>query len=400
MSPAERTVAVIVVAAGSGVRLGQQRPKAFVELVGLTLLERAVSTLALLSEPVQVVVAAPSGHEKFARDIADRALGSSANAVSVVTGGVTRHESVLAALAALEPGVTTVLVHDAARCLTPVEVVERVIADVRESGQGVVPGLPVTDTIKVISGSLNFGGTVTSTVDRSSLLAVQTPQGFPRRDLESAYQAARTADYTDDAGVFTGAGFTVRTCTGDERSFKITTPADLARAQALLLGVDGARVRVGTATDTHAFTEHTGLRLAGLDWPDELALAGHSDGDAVAHAIVDALLVAAGLGDIGGMVGVDDPQYAGASGEVFVREAVRRLAEAGFTPVNVTAQIVGNRPRFAGRRDEAERVLSSWVGAPVTLSATTTDGLGLTGEGRGISVVATALVELFAPTSN
>ena len=120
----------------------------------------------------------------------------------------------------------------------------------------------------------------------------------------------------------------------------------------------------------------------------------------MAHAIVDALLVAAGLGDIGGMVGVDDPQYAGASGEVFVREAVRRLAEAGFTPVNVTAQIVGNRPRFAGRRDEAERVLSSWVGAPVTLSATTTDGLGLTGEGRGISVVATALVELFAPTSN
>ncbi len=400
MSPAECTVAVIVVAAGSGVRLGQQRPKAFVELVGLTLLERAVSTLALLSEPVQVVVAAPSGHEQFARDIADRALGSSANAVSAVTGGVTRHESVLAALAALEPGVTTVLVHDAARCLTPVEVVERVIADVRESGQGVVPGLPVTDTIKVISGSLNSGGTVTSTVDRSSLLAVQTPQGFPRRDLESAYQAARTADYTDDAGVFTGAGFIVRTCAGDERSFKITTPADLARAQGLLLGVDGARVRVGMATDTHAFAENTGLRLAGLDWPDERALAGHSDGDAVAHAIVDALLVAAGLGDIGGMVGVDDPQYAGASGEVFVREAVRRLAEAGFTPVNVTAQIVGNRPRFAGRRDKAERVLSSWVGAPVTLSATTTDGLGLTGEGRGISVVATALVELFAPTSN
>jgi 2-C-methyl-D-erythritol 4-phosphate cytidylyltransferase/2-C-methyl-D-erythritol 2,4-cyclodiphosphate synthase len=107
---------------------------------------------------------------------------------------------------------------------------------------------------------------------------------------------------------------------------------------------------------------------------------------------VDALLIAAGLGDIGGIVGVDDPQYAGASGEVFVREAVRRLAEAGYRPVNITAQIIGNRPRLAGRRAEAEEVLSTWVGAPVTLSATTTDGLGFTGEGRGIAVVATALV--------
>jgi 2-C-methyl-D-erythritol 4-phosphate cytidylyltransferase/2-C-methyl-D-erythritol 2,4-cyclodiphosphate synthase len=184
----------------------------------------------------------------------------------------------------------------------------------------------------------------------------------------------------------------VQTCAGDERSLKITTPADLARAHALVLGVDGHRVRVGSATDTHAFAEVKGLRLAGLDWPDEFALAGHSDGDAVAHAIVDALLIAAGLGDIGGMVGVDDPQYAGASGEVFVREAVRRLADAGYQPVNVSAQIIGNRPRFSGRRTEAEGVLSEWVGAPVTLGATTTDGLGLTGEGRGIAVVATALV--------
>jgi 2-C-methyl-D-erythritol 4-phosphate cytidylyltransferase/2-C-methyl-D-erythritol 2,4-cyclodiphosphate synthase len=392
MSTTERTVAVIVVAAGSGVRLGHDRPKAFVELAGVALLERAVGTLGVLTEPVQVVVVAPAGLETSAREMAERALGSSHSSLAVVAGGATRHESVEAGLAALEPGVTTVLVHDAARCLAPADVFERVIADVRSSGHGSVPALRVSDALKVISGDLNSKGALASTVDRSAIVAVQTPQGFPRAALEKAYEASESIDYNDDSDVFIRAGMVVQTCAGDERSLKITTPADLARAQSLLLGVDGSVVRVGTATDTHAFSSDKGLRLAGLDWPDEFALAGHSDGDAVAHAIVDALLVAAGLGDIGGMVGVDDPQYAGASGEVFVREAVRRLTDAGFLPVNVTAQIIGNRPRFSGRRAEAEAVLTSWVGAPVTLSATTTDGLGLTGEGRGIAVVATALL--------
>jgi 2-C-methyl-D-erythritol 4-phosphate cytidylyltransferase/2-C-methyl-D-erythritol 2,4-cyclodiphosphate synthase len=392
VSHVERTVAVIVVAAGAGVRLGHNLPKAFVSLAGSTLLERAVATLGLLAEPVQVVVVAPAGSEGSALDIAQRAIATSGSPVTVVTGGATRHESVAAGLAALEPGVTTVLVHDSARCLTPVDVFDRVIADVRRTGHGVVPGVRVSDAIKVVSGDLLEGGTLLSTIDRETMLAVQTPQGFPRDALETAYAAANSVEHTDDAGVFTAAGMIVQTCPGDERSLKITTPADLARAQALILGINGDRVRVGSATDTHAFVETVGLRLAGLDWPDEFALAGHSDGDAVAHAIVDALLIAAGLGDIGGMVGVDDPQYAGASGEVFVREAVRRLAEAGYRPVNVTAQIIGNRPRLAGRRAEAEEVLSTWVGAPVTLSATTTDGLGFTGEGRGIAVVATALV--------
>jgi 2-C-methyl-D-erythritol 4-phosphate cytidylyltransferase/2-C-methyl-D-erythritol 2,4-cyclodiphosphate synthase len=392
VSRAERTVAVIVVAAGSGVRLGRDLPKAFVDLAGRTLLERAVGTLGVLTEPVQVVVVAPAGLESAARETAERALGESECSLVVVVGGATRHESVTAGLAVLEPSVTTVLVHDAARCLAPADVFELVVQQVRSSGHGVVPALRVSDALKVISGDLSSNGTLASTVDRSAIVAVQTPQGFPRADLEKAYGASESIDYNDDSDVFIRAGLVVQTCAGHERSLKITTPADLARAHALVLGVDGDRVRVGSATDTHAFSEATGLRLAGLDWPDEFALAGHSDGDAVAHAIVDALLIAAGLGDIGGMVGIDDPRYAGASGEVFVREAVRRLADAGFQPVNVTAQIIGNRPRFSGRRTEAEGVLSEWVGSPVTLGATTTDGLGLTGEGRGIAVVATALV--------
>lgn len=150
--------------------------------------------------------------------------------------------------------------------------------------------------------------------------------------------------------------------------------------------------RVGSGFDVHAYDADAPLRLAGLDWPGEPGLSGHSDGDAVCHAIVDALLAAAGLGDIGGLVGVDRPEVAGAASTGFVRLALERLSDAGFTPVNVSVQIVGNRPKFAPRREEAQRVMSELVGAPVSLSATTTDHLGFTGRGEGLAAIATALV--------
>ncbi len=152
-------------------------------------------------------------------------------------------------------------------------------------------------------------------------------------------------------------------------------------------------IRVGTGFDVHAYDEAAPLRLAGLDWPGEPGLSGHSDGDAVCHAVVDALLSAAGLGDIGGLVGVDDPETEGAASTGFVRLALERLSAAGFAPVNVSVQIVGNRPRFAARRDEAQRAMSELVGAPVSLAATTTDHLGFTGRGEGLAVIATALIE-------
>jgi 2-C-methyl-D-erythritol 4-phosphate cytidylyltransferase/2-C-methyl-D-erythritol 2,4-cyclodiphosphate synthase len=143
----------------------------------------------------------------------------------------------------------------------------------------------------------------------------------------------------------------------------------------------------------YAFADVGELSLAGLSWPGERPLAGHSDGDAVAHAIVDALLSAAGLGDIGSMFGTDDPRFAGASGEVFLRAAVERLHAAGFVVVNVAVQLVGNRPRFAPRRTEAEGVLSALVHGPVSIAATTTDALGFTGRGEGVTAIATALIE-------
>ena len=390
-------VGIIVVAAGSGTRLGAGAPKGFVGIDGHTILRHALERV--FAAPYgQVVVVVPSGREGDALSEALEAAGDRRDLVTIVPGGTTRQASVQAGLAALWADVEVVLVHDAARALTPPEVFERVVAAVDAGRAGAVPVMPVVDTIKRVDGPEIVGA-----VDRSELSAAQTPQGFRRDILEAAYAAA-TADFTDDAALVADAGHAIAAVPGHPLAFKITTADDLERARGLVsshpiaattarLEHDAPLPRIGLGTDVHAFGGDGTLWLAGLEWPGEQALAGHSDGDAVAHAVVDALLAAAGLGDIGTHFGTDHPEYAGAHADVFLARTLGLLGEAGWRVGNVSVQVQANRPRFAARRAEAEAALSAALGgAPVSVSATTTDGLAFTGRGEGVSAFAVALV--------
>jgi len=386
-------VGVIVVAAGSGTRLGAGMPKAFVHVQGWTVLDHALARISEAESVGTVVVVVPESRvrdaERRARLILRDRIADPRVELLVVAGGASRQDSVARGLAALPAGVDVVLVHDAARALAPAALFDRVAAEVAASCAGVIPVLPVADTIKRVHRDR-----VVETLDRGELVAVQTPQGFPREVLERA-TAAAAREETDDAALVAALGVPVRTVPGDERAFKITTPADLERAR-LLLGPDWEVIgrRAGVGTDAHAFSEDPAatLWLGGLEWPGEPGLAGHSDGDVVAHAIVDALLGAAGLGDIGAAFGTDDPEAAGAHADWFLPRTVARVLVAGFEVENVSVEVIGNRPRLGPRRAELEARLTALVGAPVSVSATTTDGLGITGEGRGLAAIATALL--------
>jgi 2-C-methyl-D-erythritol 4-phosphate cytidylyltransferase/2-C-methyl-D-erythritol 2,4-cyclodiphosphate synthase len=400
ITPSPR-VAVVVVAAGSGTRLGAGEHKAFVGLGRHTILRHALDGVFAAHETAQVIVVAPEGREGEAEtDLfeAAAAAGASRDLVSVVTGGATRQESVAAGLDALWPGIEIVLVHDAARALTPGAVFDRVVSAIDRTNWGIVPVVPVVDTIKRLEGDR-----ITGMVDRSQLAAAQTPQGFARASLEAAYRVA-DHEYTDDAALMADAGHPIGVVDGEALAFKITTPADLERARALVaehplpaipvsLDRTPRSPRVGVGTDVHAFSGSGTLWLAGLEWPGEPALSGHSDGDAVAHAIVDAVLSAAGLGDIGTHFGTDRPEFEGAHADAFLTHTLGLVGEAGWAVGNVAVQVRANRPRFAERRAEAERALSEALGgASVSLSATTTDGLGFTGRGEGVEAVAVALL--------
>ncbi len=376
-----RDLAVIVVAAGRGERLKSDKPKAFVEINGRTILAHSLLPITELQNLSQVVIAAPDSYLSDTIEISNQFFDEAVQ-VTVVAGGETRQQSIANALAQVNSEI--VLVHDAARAFATTKLFTAVEEKVRNSKQAVIPAIQIADTVKRVSDEQ-----VLETVDRSSLRSAQTPQGFITVDLKRAYADA-TNDFTDDAALFQSLGKKVLYVTGESNAAKITTPDDLGVVLARLNGPG----RTGIGTDVHRFSEDPTkkLFLGTIEWPGVPGLDGHSDGDAVSHAIVDALLSAAGLGDIGSNFGVDRPEFAGANGSLFISETVKLLAGAGYEIVNVSVQIIGNRPKVSSQRKDAEAALSALVGAPVTLGATTTDGLGFLGNDEGVAAVASALI--------
>ncbi len=372
--------AAIIAGAGSGHRLGADLPKALVKLLDKTLVEHAVAALAPVAE--LIIVTAPAGFEdKFKELLGDQ--------VTVITGGVLRSDSIRIALEKIPNNYEFVLVHDAARAIASTDLAKNIVSELVKGEQAVIPALDVVDTIKEVDA----GGYVRSTPDRSTLRAVQTPQGFVKSVLAHAHSSAE--DATDDAALVEAIGIKVKVIAGEERALKITTKSDLTRATQILLPNIEKDIRVGIGTDAHAFSADSSrkLWLAGLLWDGEVGVDGHSDGDVAAHAICDALLSAANLGDLGSNFGVSDPKYAGASGSTLLSETLNKVKNAGFEIQNVAVQIVGNRPKIGPRRAEAIAALSkALAGAAVSVSATSTDGLGFTGEGKGLSAIATALI--------
>ena len=369
------TVSVVLVSAGKGTRLGASVPKAVVSVAGKTLLELSLMHISEF-KPDQLIVVAPDGLvPEF-----ERLTAKFFSDFKVVVGGDTRQQSVAAGMA--EVTSDFVLVHDAARAFTPKEVFDRVNVAL-EWADCVVPAMKPADTVKQVTDHW-----VDKTVDRNSLRLVQTPQGFRVSTLRDGLAAA-TEDFTDEAGLLESIGVPTATVEGHEHAFKITTPSDLERARAIF-----ADVRSGIGVDAHQFGDSGKLMLGCLEWAEYPSLSGHSDGDAVAHAVVDALLAAASLGDIGSIFGVDREEYQGASGELFLTETVKLLNSAGFEPANVAVQVVADKPKIGPRRADLEARLSQIVGAPVSVLATTTDGLGFLADARGVAAVATSLVRM------
>ena len=375
------TVTALIVAAGSGTRMGGELPKQYRLLGGKAVLAHAVDALA--SHPridaVRIVVGA--GQQELARAaLSDRNVGN------LVEGGAERADSVRAGLAAIGDGI--VLVHDAARPFCPHDVVDRLL-DALEGHDGAVPVLVLADTLA------RGDRTLDAMVDREKLLRVQTPQAFHVEDLVYAYGEAAKRAPTDESSVMVAAGLKVATVKGDGMLDKLTTPEDWTRAEAMLDA--GLVSRTGMGFDVHAFAGDGPIMMGGVEIAHDRGLAGHSDADVVLHAITDAVLGAAGLGDIGEHFPPSDPRWKGAASAIFLDHAAGLIRSRGGVIDFVDCTIIAEAPkvgphRAAMRSKVAEILRLSW--SQVSIKATTTERLGFAGRGEGIAAQAVATIRL------
>lgn len=376
------SVWAIIAAAGSGSRMGGDRVKTLQILGGRACICYSVEKLRKHCDGV--IIAARESDILSYKDALSR-HGLSADAY--VLGGQNRRESVSHAIKALPDDCDLVLVHDGARPLLSEDLIIRVMESARRHGSG-VPALPITDTVKRV----NLEGQSVDTLERLPLRTVQTPQGFHRTLLESAYDEVDGLA-PDDASLVEQLGLPVHLVTGDVNNIKLTVPGDLERAEEILRG--SLLPRVGLGYDVHRLVEGRKLRLCGLEIPHDKGLLGFSDADVGLHALIDALLGAAGLGDIGHQFPDTDPQYEGADSLKLLDKALELLRLQGVMPFNVDICITAERPRLAPYVPQMRSILAQALTLPegrVSIKATTTEGLGFEGRGEGISAHAIVLL--------
>ena len=364
------TVAAIVVAGGRGVRFGGL--KQFAPLGSRTVAAHSVAAARAVADTV--ILVAPPHYD-----------GTGEGADLVVEGGDSRAESVRAGLAHCGDA-EIVVVHDAARPWASARLFHAVVEAVRTGADGAIPGLPITDTVKRVSVA---GGesVVVGTEDRDVLVVVQTPQAFRREVLERGH--AHRDDATDDASLVEAVGGRVVVVAGEARNVKITVADDLNEQSA------SRGLRIGHGFDVHRFGDDSSRELwLGLVLiPGATGLLGHSDADVIAHAVADALLGAASLGDLGRHFPDADPATLGIASAQLLEAVRSQVDAAGYRPVSVDVTVVAEYPRLAPHMDAMVAALSAAVGAPVSVKATTPERLGAIGRGEGISATAVALVE-------
>ena len=380
----------VLLAAGNSTRMGGGRSKVLEELGGRPALCRSLEVLdrcPLIGEICLVC------REQDLADMLPLTSGL-ATPVRVVPGGAQRQDSVEQGVEALTGPWEYVAIHDGARPLVTEEVLAAVCRDAMAHGAATA-AVPSKDTCKLADGA----GFVAATPARDRLWAVQTPQAFSLALYREALGKARAAgqSYTDDCQLIEAAGGSVKLTMGDYRNIKLTTPEDLLAARAYLGGEGGKKtVRIGYGYDVHRLVEGRKLILAGVDVPFEKGLLGHSDADVIAHAVADALLGAAALGDIGHLFPDTDPRYAGADSLKLLGEVCRLLREKGFSIGNIDATLLAQRPKIAPHISRMRENLAAACGIAadqVSVKATTEERLGFTGREEGMAASAVCLLE-------
>lgn len=383
------SVGVILVAAGRGTRLGADLPKQLLEVGGRSILRRSVDAFDAHPGVDEIVVVLPPDMVRDAAAI----VGPTSRPCRVAAGGARRQDSVREGFAALSSRADVILIHDAARPFADRALIDRVIASARETG-AVVPAVQARDTVKRVRGK---DGAVSETIPRDEIWLAQTPQGFRRDVLADAVALGATVDATDEAMLAERAGHTVRVVAGSEANVKITTREDLERAR----GAFAAAVRVGTGYDLHRLVEGRRLVLAGVDLGGDRGPLGHSDGDVLCHAIVDAIFGAASLGDIGRHFPNTDAAWKDAPGLDLLRRGVAIVRAAGFAADGVDATVILERPKLASRIDEMRAAIAAAVGVGidrVSVKGKTNEGVDAVGRGEAIAAHAVAVL-LAAPAS-